>query len=91
MVKYWCLDGLSVTQGSIDLLNKLRIGICWFSYTQNKIQYQKYKLKCYIMKKESLSVKVSYINAESNWYIQDLEQTTYRWSIMLIGNMIPKY
>ena len=36
-----------------------------FIYTE-KIQYEKYKLKCYIMKKVSLSIIVSYINAVAN-------------------------
>ena len=30
------------------------------------IQYEKYKLVCYIMKKESLSIVVSYINVAVN-------------------------
>ena len=33
-----------------------------FIYTETNIQYEKYKLKCYIMKKVSLSVIVSYKN-----------------------------
>ena len=45
---------------------RIRIRICLFSYTQKKIQYEKYKLKCYIMKKESLSIIVSYINVVVN-------------------------
>ena len=49
-----------------DTIIRIRIRICLFSYTQKKIQYEKYKLKCYIMKKESLSIIVSYINAVVN-------------------------
>ena len=36
-----------------------------FIYT-DKIQYEKYQLKCYIMKKESLSIIVSHINVVVN-------------------------
>ena len=31
-----------------------------FIYTEKNIQYEKYKLSCYIMKKESLSIIVSW-------------------------------
>ena len=37
-----------------------------FIFHRKNIQYEKYKLKCYIMKKESLSIIVSYINAVVN-------------------------
>ena len=37
-----------------------------FIYTEKNIQYEKYKLKCYIMKKESLSIIVSYKNVVIN-------------------------
>ena len=45
---------------------RIRIRICLFKYIQKKIQYEKYKLKCYIMKKESLSIILSYKNAVVN-------------------------
>ena len=38
-----------------------------FIYTQNKTQYEKYKLNCYhIMKKELLSKLISHINVVVN-------------------------
>ena len=50
-----------------DILGEnITIRISLFSYTQKKKQYEKYKLKSYIMKKESLSIIVSYINVIVN-------------------------
>ena len=42
---------------------RIRIRICLFSYT-HKIQYEKYKWKCYIMK--NISIMVSHINVVVN-------------------------
>ena len=44
----------------------IRVRICLFSYTHKNIKYEKDKLKCYIMKNESLSIIVSHINVVSN-------------------------
>ena len=38
-----------------------------FSYTQKKIQYEKYKLKCCIMKNESLSIIVSSVQCKQSF------------------------
>ena len=50
-----CLIGLNLLEQEYDNF-----------YTHKKIQYEKYKLKCDIMKNESLSVVVSYINVVVN-------------------------
>ena len=66
LTKHVCKIFLTLRMWLIINVHIVRIRVSLFSYTQKKIECEKYKLRCYIMKRGSLSIIVSYINVAVN-------------------------